>query len=113
LRQRWKKWRTPPPESDQCRGKPALAAEFEHSEEGFFGLGAEVFGHGDLGGQVQQGVVEFLEGVHLHVAAVGAGAVAGEFWLLSMATHGPAEGRWSFMGCAFAIQSENGSHDSA
>jgi hypothetical protein len=54
LRQRWKKWRTPPPESDQCHGKTALAAEFEHSEEGFFGLGAEVFRHVDLGAKVNR-----------------------------------------------------------
>jgi hypothetical protein len=34
------------------QGSSTLATEFEHAEEGFFGLGAEVFGHGDLGGQV-------------------------------------------------------------
>jgi hypothetical protein len=52
-------------------------AQFEHAEDGFLGAGANVFGEMNLRLQVEESVVEFLERVHLHVTAIGAGALAG------------------------------------
>lgn len=41
------------------------------------GFDADVFGELDLGVEVVETGVQLFEGVHLHVAAIGAGAVVG------------------------------------
>lgn len=50
---------------------------FEHADEGDFRFLTNVFRKFDAGLESIKAGVEFFEGIHLHVAAVGAGAVIG------------------------------------
>ena len=55
-----------------------LRSDLEYAADWQFGVGADGLGDEDLGLEILQAGVEFFKGVHLHVAAVGAGALVGE-----------------------------------
>ena len=57
--------------------RQVLLAEFQHAQDRLFCTGADVLGQFDPRLEVQQGVVQLLQGIHLHVAAVGACTMAG------------------------------------
>ncbi len=57
--------------------KKLLPAPIKHPFEGEVGFFADGFGDEDLGGVVAEAIAEFFKGIHLHVAAVIAGATVG------------------------------------